>query len=418
VPASPGVLARLFRRIAIYFAARQSGLFYFLQKKFPVLKIPFTHFMTVNKNDLLVELLERDEDFTVEEINSEKMSDQKGAFFLGMDRMNPQFDRERNFVRRATKKDDLDMIRNFVRGAAEEVVNNAMPYGKLDVPNSLNHVVLVRLLAYYFGVSSPSEPKMKEWCSRLFYDLFLNFTNNKAKHQLAVEAAFERKTWTLQIIKERKQDLKDGKTLDDNLLNRLILQSLEPGNEWANDESLERNIGGLLTGILETTSKAVVFVLDELFRQPDALPGAIATAQSMDMKKMYAYVSEAMRFNPVQPGVIRYSESKKIISGKGDKNYTIPAKSKVFALTACAMFDPLAFPDPKKFDATREATYMNYGFGPHECYGKYINSVTISELTAALLRLKNVRREPGWAGRGTGLPLHSFPNNFVVRFDS
>ena len=69
--------------------------------------------MTVNRNDLLVELLDRDEDFTVEEINSAKMANQKGAFFLGWDRTNPQFDRERNFVRAATKKDDMEPIRSF-----------------------------------------------------------------------------------------------------------------------------------------------------------------------------------------------------------------------------------------------------------------------------------------------------------------
>ena len=418
LPEDPSGFKLLLKRVAIYFADRQAGLFYFLQRKFPVLKIPFTHFMTVNKNDLLVEFLERDEDFTVEEINSEKMSDQKGAFFLGMDKMNPQFDRERNFVRKATKKDDLDNIRTFVRKRGNEIVNNAKPHGKLDVANTLDHQVLISLLAYYFGVTSPSEPKMKEWCSRLFYDLFLNFKNNKEKHQLAVTASFERKTWVLQIIKEQKQNLRDGKTLDDNLLNRMIIMAQEPGNEWANDESLERNIDGLLTGILETTNKAVVFALDALFRNPEALPGAIETAHSMDTKKMYGYVSEALRFNPVQPGVIRYCESKQFISGKGDKNYTVPAKSKVFALTACAMFDPAAFPDPKKFIPNREATYMNYGYGPHECYGKYINSITIPELVAAVLRLKNVRRAPGWAGKGTGLSLNSFPNNFVVEFDA
>ncbi|MEO6845074.1 MAG: hypothetical protein ABI184_07875, partial [Ginsengibacter sp.] len=61
--------------------------------------------------------------------------------------------------------------------------------------------------------------------------------------------------------------------------------------------------------------------------------------------------------------------------------------------------------------------YMNYGFGLHECYGKYINAVTISEFTAAVLRLKNVRREKGRTGQGIGLKAGPFPNNFVVAFD-
>ncbi|MEO8415656.1 MAG: cytochrome P450, partial [Ginsengibacter sp.] len=385
--------------------------------RFPVLKIPFVRLMTVNKNDLLVELLTRDEDFTVEEINAKKMSNQKGAFFLGMDRMNPQFDRERNFVRKATKKDDLDLVRNFVKTAAIDITQEAQLFGRIDVANDLCFPVLVRLIDFYFGVPAPSEAKMRAWLRALFYDLFLNFTNNEAKHQKAVEASLARKEWILELIEDRKQALKDGQTLDDNILNRLILMQQEPGNQWFDDDAIQRNVGGLLTGILETTNKATILVLDELFNRPGVLKGAIETAQNGDMKKMYGYVSEALRFNPAQPGVIRYSETKQTIKGKGNKVYTIPAKTKVFALTAAAMFDPAAFPDPKTFNPERDAVYMNYGFGLHECYGKYINAVTISEFTAAVLRLKNVRREKGRAGQGTGLNAGPFPNNFVAAFD-
>jgi len=147
------------------------------------------------------------------------------------------------------------------------------------------------------------------------------------------------------------------------------------------------------------------------------LKGAIETAHQQDMKKMYGYVCEAMRFNPAQPGVIRYCEKKQVLKGKGSKNYTIKARRKVFALTAAAMMDPAAFPEPKKFDPARNAVYMNYGYALHECYGKHINAVTISEFVAAILRLPNVRREAGAAGRSTGLHDGPFFNNFVVKFD-
>ena len=417
LPIEPDALERFFQRMQVSMGKRKSNLFYFLQKRFPVLKIPFVKIMTVNRNDLLTELLTRDEDFTVEEINAKKMSHQKGAFFLGMDRMNPQFDKERNFVRAATKKDDLDLIRTFVRASTDEIIERVHPHGRLDVANDLCFPVLVRLIDFYFGVPAPSESKMKSWLRALFYDLFLNFTNNESKHQKAVDASLARKDWILEIIEDRKQELKDGKTLDDNLLNRLIEMQQQPGNAWFDDDALQRNIGGLLTGILETTNKASILVLDELLNRPAVMPGAIETAQNRDMKKMYGYVSEALRFNPAQPGVIRYCEKKQTIKGHGNKEYTIPAKTTVFALTAAAMFDPAAFPDPKLFNPERDSVYMNYGFGLHECYGKYINAVTISELVAAVLRLKNVRREKGPAGQGTGLHDGPFPNNFVVAFD-
>ena len=61
---------------------------------------------------------------------------------------------------------------------------------------------------------------------------------------------------------------------------------------------------------------------------------------------------------------------------------------------------------------------MNYGYGLHECYGKYINAVTITEITAAVLRLKGVKRAKGAAGKGTGLKQGPFPTHFVVSFNS
>ena len=305
MPKEPGILAKIIDKLKLSMNMSKANLFYFLQHKYPVLRLRPLKLMTVNKNDLLTEMLDRDLDFTVEEINSKKMADQKGAFFLGWDRGNPQFNRERDFVRGATNKDDLELIRGFVRTAADSIVQNAQDYGKLDVPTTLCYPVLVNLLDFYFGVPAPSLEKMKTWHRALFYDLFLNFTNNAAKHKIAVDSSLERKVWILELIEDRKQLLKDGKQLDDNILNRLLLMQQQPGNAWFDDDAVQRNVGGLLTGILETTNKSIVLVLDELLNRPDILKGAIKTAQERDMKKMYGYVSEALRFNPAQPGVIR-----------------------------------------------------------------------------------------------------------------
>jgi len=38
----------------------------------------------------------------------------------------------------------------------------------------------------------------------------------------------------------------------------MILLQREAGNGWFDDETIQRNIGGLITGILETTNKAVI----------------------------------------------------------------------------------------------------------------------------------------------------------------
>lgn len=422
-PKEPGFFDRFVDRLEIMLAAGQPKVFYFLQKRIPVLKIGLLKLAVVSRADLVKELLDRDEDFTVEEINGQKMANQNGAFYLGFDRNNPQFNRERDFVRKATKRTDLEMIRNYVRSEAEAITQNALPLGKLDVANTLTGSVLVGLLGYYFGVSAPTQPKMKKWCTDLFYDLFLNFTNDKEIHETALQSARERRAWELQLIAERKAILKAGGTLDDNILNRLLLQqqALGEGEEgiWFDDEMLRRNIGGLLTGIMATTNKAAVFVLEELFKRPEDLKGAIKAAKEKDMDKMYGYVAEALRFNPVQPGVIRFSENEQFLKGSGTKAHKIKPGSKTIALTSGAMFTPDNFTEPKLFDPDRAAAgavYMNWGYALHLCYGNYINMVTIPEFVAAILRLPNVKPEKGRTGRGPGLQIGPFPTNYVVSF--
>ncbi|GAB5400899.1 MAG: hypothetical protein Aureis2KO_24840 [Aureisphaera sp.] len=415
-PAYPSAFKRGLKKLLIKLTSNQGKVFYFLQKRFPVLRIGIAKIAAVSRHDLVVEVLKRDLDFTIKEINAKKMADQKGTFFLGMDRNNPQFDRERNYVRAATHKDDLDMIRKYVREHADAICERMQPYGKLDVVQTLNYNVLLGLLGYYFGVPAPVNSQMKRWQRTMFFDLFLNFTNNPEKHHAAVQSGKERTAWVRALISERKLALAKGEEIEDNLLSRLIKMQQQLEYNWVDDDTIRRNIGGLLTGIQETTSKAVIYALQELFKRPNELKGAIEAAKAYDMDTVKGYVYEALRFNPVQPGVLRFSETKQILKGAGKKTYTIKGNRKVMALTSGAMFDPVTFPEPKKFNPKRDARYMNWGFALHECYGKYINSVTIPELVAAVLRLENVALSKGALGRGSGLTMGPFPNNYVVTF--
>lgn len=417
VPREPGICQRFVGRIKRFAMQRQAGAFYFLQRWFPVLNLPFVKITAIARHDLVVQALERDEDFTIHEINARKMGMQKGTFFLGMDRSNPQFSRERDFVLKASRKEDLPVVREFIRSHAKQITHDVQPFGKLDVANTLCYVVLSRLLGDYFGVPGPTNSTTKRWSLDLFYDLFFNFTDNETIHGNAVTAANERNAWTLELIRQRKHDLQNGRNLDDNLLNRLILISQEPGYEWVSDMTICRNIGGLLTGAFGTTNKAVIYVLDQLFQRPDQLRSAVEAAVADDIDRVYGFVSEALRFSPVQPGVLRFSENEQFLSGAGKKKYRVRGGRLCLCLTSGAMFDPVTFPSPKTFQPDRDARYMNWGFALHECYGQYINAISIPEFVAAVLRLKNVRRAPGRAGQATGLNQGPFPNYFVVEFD-
>ena len=132
---------------------------------------------------------------------------------------------------------------------------------------------------------------------------------------------------------------------------------------------------------------------------------------------MHKYAYEALRFNPHNPAVVRHSRTTLEIGSK--KKYKISGNRTVWAAITPAMFDAAVRPDPKKFDPDCEGwepdKYWHFGYAMHACYGRYINAITIPELTAAVLRLDNLRR----AKSRVGLSLDDgpFPNNFVVEFD-
>jgi cytochrome P450 len=428
VPPAPGFLTCVKQHVGDWLARRQPGLFTFLQNHVPVLKVPFVPFAVVSRGGLVVEALTRDLDFTIEEINSAHMASQKGAFFLGWDRNNPQFGRERDFARACVRADDLPVVRAIMREEADKVVAANRRFGKLDVADTLCRPVYARLIDRYFGIAGPNDRVMLAWIRILFYDLFLNLTRNKAVHERAVAAGVERADWIRHVILDRTRVLAAGGELPDNVLNRMIRLSRQPGYEWVSEDVINRNIGGIISGVVETSNKAVVYTLSVLFDRPDMLKRAVevAVAREGDMAitmakdPMYGFVAECLRFMPVQPGVFRFTERRQTLTGGGTTPYTIKPRTKLLCLTAAAMRDPADFPNPGEFDPTRAAAgapYKNWGFALHECFGRYINTVLIPDLVAAVLRLPNLARDDSLAGCGAGLRAEGgFPNNFVVTF--
>ncbi len=416
LPEEPGCLARMKDYFAKLFFGRRFRIWLFslANRRMPVFK--FGARVYVNKHDLVTGLLDRDRDFTIREINRDRMAALSVAFFLGMDR-SPEHDREHTITRSVVHDGDGAKIRKLLRESAGEQIELARDFKRIDVVSSLAEVVMVRLLRDYFGVDGPDETTMKSWMRILFWDLFLNQDDNQKIHRRALRAGAALKDHLERTIARRKRALQDDSdALADTLLDRMIRKQREPGNEWFDDDTIRRNISGLIIGALPTNSKAVVLVLDELLERPEELRRAAEAATQGDMKAVHQYAYEALRFNPHNPAIARFAEDDQSLEGAGGKTYKIRAKSVVIAGLSPAMFDPETFPRPGQFDCQRDLnSYMHFGYGFHECYGTYINAMAIPEMTAAVLKLKNLKRAPGRAGRG--LYEGPFPNNFVLTFD-
>jgi cytochrome P450 len=160
-------------------------------------------------------------------------------------------------------------------------------------------------------------------------------------------------------------------------------------------ERVVQNVGGLLIGAVETTSHAVVNVLDYLMRHPDLLARARAAAKTDDPAAIDGFVYEALRFNPAFPYFFRQTAQDAVLGLGTPAETAIPAGTTVLALTHSAMFDPAGFASPDDFDETRPfGNAFHFGVGLHECLGRPIAAVMIPEIVRQCLRLDGLTTDP------------------------
>ncbi len=380
----------------------------------------------ITRYDDVVEVLKRDRDFTIREINEAKINAIDGPFILGMD-ASPEYDRENAFLHQVIQREDLDKVRQFVVQAAAGLIEAARPRGRIDVVNGFARVVPVRLVAEYFGMPCPNDPTMMRWMRDIFHYIFANLTGDSSVLRDALLARAELRSYMdAQIALRKTQRARFGASRDlarcdsghngasDVLGRMLALQG--HANPWLDDNAVRRNLGGVIVGAVDTTATFVTLAIDQLLRWPKPFADARDAALAGDVEAVGRYAWEAVRFNPHHPLQVRYCPRETKVAEGQSRSKTVSAGSSVFVGTLSAMFDPTVFTNPREFDANRNVEYLHFGYGMHACFGTHINRVQIPELLAARLRLPRLRRASGRAGQI--LYEGPFPNRLVLQFDS
>jgi cytochrome P450 len=170
---------------------------------------------------------------------------------------------------------------------------------------------------------------------------------------------------------------------------------------------------GTLVGTGETTSQAVAQILEQLFLRPKHLAGAVAAAKADDDPLLSAYCWEALRFNPIFPGVFRRCARDYTIARGTLRSRKIKAGKLVVAAIRSAMQDGREIPAPASFCIDRPAYhYMHMGYGHHLCLGDQIGQVMVPEIVKRLLGLPGLRPVAPIDKQGG-----PWPEEYVLEFD-
>lgn len=356
------------------------------------------------------EVLARDEDFVIAPVNGPGIDRINGPFILAMDR-GPEYARDHAALRTAARREDEERVRVLARDAAARAVDAARPQHRVEAVQRLTRAVPAEIVERYFGFPGPDRATLQRWLRNLFQDAFLNSLDDPFVRAAAVRSAAELTAWALPHIAARRAE---GTAGADDVLGRLI--ALGATHPFADDDWVRRNIAGLVVGAVDTISRFSVLAVDELLRRPQELAGASAAARAGQADVVRQYAWEAVRFNPHTPLMARRCARDTVLAAGTPRERTVPAGSAMLIGTLSAMFDTERFAEPRRFRIYRDVrTYLHFGGGMHQCFGLGINLVVIPEIVGALLRLPNLRRAPGRAGR---VALDGpFPDRLVLDFD-
>jgi cytochrome P450 len=381
--------------------------FAILRKLKPILVVENT--VIVTRADDVSEILERDDIFQVTYGPKMEAITLGNNFFLGMQDI-PQYTRDVSNMRLCVRRDDLPgRIAPFIDTRSRAIVGAAP--GRLDIVRDLTRVVPTELVGDYFGTPGPDVQTFADWATTLFQYIFVDPDNDPALAPKAMDSAARMRATLDDAVAARK--LNRGK-LDDVLGRCLVLQ--DAGLPGMTDLDIRNNLLGILVGLIPTTSQAVAQVIDQLLDRPDALTAARAAALAGDDELLSKYVFEALRFNPVNPGLLRVAGQDYVIGRGTLRATTIPKGATVLAATLSAMFDTTMLADPDTFRVDRpESIYLLFGTGLHQCFGRYINRIQIPTIAKALIERPNLRRAPGEAG--TLVMDGPFPRSLTVEFD-
>lgn len=396
-----------------------------LRERRPVLVTPTCTLLA--RYDDIIEALNMPKIFTVA-LYWPKMTN--GIYLMAHDD-DPLHYREKSIMQGFLNRDDVPRVRQMVAALGKRFLDAAA--GKIEAINGYTRMVPATLVQDYFGLNGGDVKDLMEWS---YWNQVDNFYNQpfdlrsdaerkqiSDKHEAANQALAkfiallmvrrlpmakveESTSWLAaagRLIQHAVTHGKEGEARDD-IVSRLLHSSFPHEMEF----DLQRvgiNISGLLIGTVETTSQATAQVIEFLLRRPELLAQAQAAAQAADPAAFDGIVWEALRFVPISPYMFRQVASDYTIGKGKDYATAIPKGTNVLTLTQSAMFDERAYERPDEFIPGRNwYNHFVFGYGSHECLGKYVGMVLIPEMVRQVMLRHGLRQDGPIDYKGEHLP--------------
>jgi cytochrome P450 len=309
----------------------------------------------------------------------------------------PDHTRLRTLVSKAFTPRAIEGMRGRIQKIVEDLLDAVQPDGGMDLMAALAYPLPVLVICEMLGVPTGDRDIFKNWSSNVGRILDPILTPETIERGHAVMASMS------EYFRELIDRLR--KNPQDNLLDAMIAAE-EQGDRLSEDELLSNCILLFAAGH-ETTVNLIGNGVLALLQNPDQL--ALLRAQPHLIESA---IEECLRYeSPVQITGRRPKEDVEI-GGK-----LVQKDEMVFTLLGAANRDPEQFPDPDRFDITRnDSRHMAFGQGLHFCLGAALARLEAQLAIGTLVqRLPNLQLQtdaPQWREAFTLRGLKLLPVSF------
>jgi len=300
---------------------------------------------------------------TLHELPEESLEQQRMMMII-MDP--PKHTKLRLLVNKGFTPRMIGRLHDSVREIARDIVDNVASRGECDFVVDVAAELPLRVIAEMMGVPQNERHKVFDWSNRLIGSEDPEYA---VSPEDAMEAAMEMFVYANELAAKKRENP------GDDIIS--VLLNAEVEGERLTDIEFDLFFQLLAVAGNETTRNLISHGMLALLENPDQMARLLA-----DPTLLPSAVDEMLRYASPVMYMRRTARSDTEVRGQ-----TIKAGDKVALWYIAANHDPEVFPDPHRFDVTRDPTDHEAfgGGGPHFCLGTHLAKLEITVMFEELL---------------------------------
>jgi cytochrome P450 len=281
----------------------------------------------------------------------------------------PDHRRIRGLMQLAFTPRRVALMKEAIQIHIDELLEQAISKGEIELIAHFADPLPAFVISHMLGLPRQDHHRFKVWTDEIYAFMGVTAEPLESRARRATESARELRDYLANLFESIRQSPRD------DLLSGMV--AAEEEGAKLSEEELFSNVVGMINAAHETTTNLIGNTVLNLLRHSNQWERLVA-----DVRLAEGAVEEGLRYDsPIQMVGRNTLEEVEVAGVK------IPRGQRVALLLGAANRDSSFFPEPERFDITREGNkHVAFGGGPHFCLGAALGRLEGQMAVEALSR--------------------------------